>query len=81
MLLAGKNLFFAGPPDVVGDEDPLAAFEGRKGGRLWAVSADDGKKLAEYELDSPPVWDGMAAADGRLYVSMTDGTIACYASQ
>ncbi len=38
----------------------------------------DGKPLAEYSLKRPPVFDGMAAADGRLYFANTDGTVVCY---
>jgi len=25
-----------------------------------------------------PVWDGMAAAEGRLFLATTDGNVACY---
>jgi outer membrane protein assembly factor BamB len=75
---AAGRLFIAGPPDVPDPEDPLAALEGRKGGLLWAVSAADGKKLAEYNLDVPPIFDGMIAADGRLYLSTTDGQVICF---
>ncbi len=35
-----------------------ASYRNRRGGILWAVSAADGKKLAEYRLDAPPVFDG-----------------------
>jgi hypothetical protein len=77
MVKAGDTLFVAGPPDVLDPDDPLGAFEGRKGALLWAVSAEDGKKLAEYKLESTPVFDGMAAANGRLYVSLKDGTVLC----
>jgi hypothetical protein len=77
MVLAGETLFIAGPPDVLDPSDPLAAFEGRKGARLWAVSAADGEKLADYALDSPPVFDGMIAARGRLFISTRDGRLAC----
>jgi outer membrane protein assembly factor BamB len=77
MLLAGETLFVAGPPDVVDPEAPWAAFEGRRGGLLWALSAEDGRKLAEYRLDAPPVFDGMAAADGRLFVSTQGGHVLC----
>lgn len=77
MAVAGSTLFVAGTPDIVDPEDPWAAFEGRKGGVLWAVSTADGKKLAEHRLDSPPVFDGMAAAQGRLYISTTDGSVVC----
>ena len=81
MVLAGgpekEILFIAGPPDEIDPKDSLAAFEGRKGARLWAVSAEDGAKLAEYGLKSPPVFDGMIAAHGRLYISMDDGGLIC----
>jgi len=77
MVLAGETLFVAGPPDVLDPSDPLAAFEGRKGAMLWAVSPTNGKKLAEYPLDSPPVFDGMIAANGRLYISTRSGRLIC----
>ena len=79
MVAAGNVLFAAGPPDVYDPEDPYAAFEGRKGARLVALSTGDGKKLAETELGCPPVFDGLIAAGGRLFVSLTDGSIACFA--
>ena len=46
---------------------------------MWAVSAADGKKLAEQKLDSPPVFDGLIAAGGRLYLATTDGRVLCFA--
>ncbi|MHC4399668.1 MAG: outer membrane protein assembly factor BamB family protein [Planctomycetota bacterium] len=76
MLRAGDVLFVAGSPDVVDPADPHGAWEGRKGGLLAAFSTSDGEPLAELELPSPPVWDGMAAA-GRLYLSLSDGTVVC----
>ena len=54
------------------------AWRGMKGGLLWVVSAEDGKKLAEYKLESIPVFDGMAAAGGRLFLSMKDGSVVCF---
>ncbi len=77
MVLAGEHLFVAGPPDVVDPKDPMAAFEGRKGGVLLALSASDGKQLARCKLDSPPVFDGLIAAGGRLYLASRDGTLQC----
>jgi len=78
MVCAGEILFIAGPPDALDPEDPLAAFHGRKGGLLWAVSSKDGTKLVEHRLASPPVFDGMVAAQDRLYVSTRNGRVACY---
>ncbi len=81
MVLAGETLFVAGVPDVVDPADPLASLEGRKGAQLQAYSAADGRKLAEYQLTSPPVFDGLIAAAGRLYWSTTDGKVMCMAGQ
>ena len=76
MVAADKQLLLAGPPDVVDSEDPLGALEGRKGGLLY-VSTKSGEKLAEHKLGSPPVFNGMAAAKGRLYVTTRDGHVVC----
>ena len=78
MVKTREVLFVAGPPDVYDAKDPFAAFEGRKGASLVAVTAKTGKKLTELKLDAPPVFDGMIAADGRLYVSLSDGSIVSY---
>ena len=97
MVLAGETLFVAGPADVLDEEaifadphDPniqaraaeqSAALKGSKGALLWAVSPGDGKRLCEIKLDAPPVWDGMAAAGGRLYLATTDGKVHCFSGQ
>ena len=47
-------------------------------GRLMAFSAADGGKLGKVALPSPPVFDGLAAARGKLYVSCLDGKLRCY---
>ncbi len=94
MVLADKTLFMAGPPDVVDEEqafyrpddaeiqtklhEQTAALEGQKGALLWVVSASEGQRLAQYELESLPVWDGMAAANGRLYLATKGGKVLCY---
>ena len=97
MALADKTLFVAGPPDVADEQRAFyepdvaanrsalarqdAVLEGQSGAVLWAVSASDGKKLAEYQLDSLPVFDGMAAANGRLYLATKDGKVICFDKQ
>jgi outer membrane protein assembly factor BamB len=77
MVLTENALFLAGPPDVVPADDPYAAFDGSMGARLWAVSREDGTKTAEHRLDCLPVFDGMIAAKGRLYLSTQDGEVRC----
>lgn len=81
VVLAGEKLFLAGPPDVMPEKDPHASFDGRLGAKLWAVKAADGEKLAEHKLDTLPVFDGLIAAGGRLYMSATDGSARCLAAK
>jgi len=57
------------------------AWRGRRGGLLRVVSIENGQKLAEYRLDSIPVFDGMSAAEGRLLVSLKNGHVACFAGK
>ncbi|MFH1918618.1 MAG: PQQ-binding-like beta-propeller repeat protein [Planctomycetota bacterium] len=91
MVVAGDTMFLAGPPELTktkgpgeealilaNPEEAVAAWKGKKGGLLWTVSAADGKKLTEYKLDAPPVFDGMAATDGRLYLALTDGSLLSF---
>jgi len=61
--------------------DAMASFEGGRGGLLWAVRKTDGKKLAEMKLDAVPVFDGMIAAGGRLFLATTDGRVLCLRGQ
>jgi len=77
MLLADATLFLAGTPDAADPGEPWAAIDGARGALLWAVSAAKGTRLSETQLDAPPVWDGLAATDGRLYASLSDGTVLC----
>jgi hypothetical protein len=81
MVLAGQTLFVTGSPDVVNPNDPWASLEGRGGSLLQAVSTADGSILSDLTLDSAPIFDGMAAAYGRLYISMQDGSVICMAGQ
>ena len=77
MIRADKTVFVAGPPDIIDPDDPHAVWEGAKGGILAGYSAEDGEKIFELKLPSPPVWDGMASAYGRLYIALMDGSVAC----
>jgi len=93
MVLAGETLFVAGPPVMVDEQEVftnygdaavqakmaehVAAFEGKKGALLLAVSKKDGKQLAAYRLDSPPVFDGLIAANGQVFVATLDGSVLC----
>jgi len=89
-------MFVAGPPDIIkaqaeqkdealvleNPQEALETWRGEKGGGLlWTVSAEDGTRLAQYKLDSQPVFDGMAAANGRLYIAQKNGKVVCMAGR
>ena len=94
LVVTDKTLFVAGPPDVLDEaqafkypEDPSvpasiarqdAALAGEEGALLRVTDVTDGGKLAEYQLESSPVWDGMAAANGRIHLALMDGAVVCY---
>jgi outer membrane protein assembly factor BamB len=75
MVLAGKVLFVAGPG--VDEYDGQIDLNENRKAELIAISASDGSELARYQLDSMPVFDGMAAAYGRLFISMENGNLLC----
>jgi hypothetical protein len=66
--LAGNILFVAG------------SVEGGNP-RLLAYAIEDGRLLSELKLPAPPVFDGMAVANGRLFVSTTDDRVVCLGSK
>jgi hypothetical protein len=95
MVLADKTLFISGPPDVVNEEDSFWSMNsqqvlaklaeqsemnrGKNGGLMWAVSSANGRKLAEYKLASLPVWDGMVAANGKIFMTTLKGDVLSFA--
>jgi len=81
MVRTAEKLFAAGSPDVVDPADPHGAWEGRKGGILAVFDATSGEQLARIKLAAPPVWDGMAATAGRLFLATMDGRVVCLADR
>ncbi len=78
MAVTVDQLCVAGPPDVVDQEDPLAAFEGRKGGVLRVLDKKSGQLVKEFTLSAPPVFNGIAAANGHLLLTLEDGRVVCF---
>ena len=54
------------------------ALRGEDGSQLLAVNIDSGKIEHRVDLQSLPSWDGLAAANGRLYLSTQDGQVLCF---
>jgi outer membrane protein assembly factor BamB len=94
MTLAGNTLITAGPADTLDEaslygmftaeskqaelKEQEAAFNGERGGHLWLLDANSGKHLAELELNSVPVFDGMAVANGSILLSQKNGDLVSF---
>ena len=79
MLLAGGTLFAAGPVMKPGDREPT--FNTGSPAVLTAFRAEDGGDLASQPIEAQPVFDGLAAAYGRLYMATTAGKVRCFAAR
>jgi hypothetical protein len=84
MVLAHDTLFVAGLPELlISSADPQnlqaaqAAYAGRRGGMVRAVSTQNGTTLAEFNLPFPPVLDGMIAAQEKWIIAGMDGSVLC----
>ena len=84
----GNDFLDAGPPELAetrsnslyleNSEQAEAAFLGRQGAALLSVDVEDGRQLSEYELEAPPVFDGMIASRGRVFVALENGSLVCF---
>jgi len=54
-----------------------ASLNGQRGARLMLVNVDSGAKVGSADLASPPVWDGMVVARGKIYLATVDGQVVC----
>jgi len=62
-------------------KDAVDTFEGKKGGLVLAVDKRTGQTLGECRIPSSPVFDGMIAAGGKLFLALTDGSVLCLAGE
>jgi hypothetical protein len=82
MVLAGDRLVMAGWIDAVvvetktgrpkdpANPDPRDSF-------LRILAAGTGEQVSECRLECEPVFDGLAAAYGRLFLSLKNGKLVC----
>ena len=97
MVLAEDKLFLAGPKDVVDQkkmwgqshqetfqkkmQEQTEWLKGKHGAFIWVVSKETGKRLAQYKVGYLPKYDGLIAAEDKLYMVSEDGEIICYEGQ
>jgi len=76
MIKAGNSLYLAGYPS----DSTIPHFYGdpiKDKGILLEIDATSGEVLSQTDLPASPVFDGMSAAGGKLYMSLENGSIIC----
>jgi hypothetical protein len=71
-------LFVAGWLDYKNDEQTPDVKEKNM---LAVYNAGNGQKVSTYNLDSPPVWDGLIAANDNLFLATQEGQVMCLQSK
>jgi outer membrane protein assembly factor BamB len=77
MVLADDTLFIAGPLMSGEGATDEPDFDATDPAGLLAVAIDDGNEVFQCDLAAQPTFDGMAAAEGRLYLSDVSGNVVC----
>jgi len=77
-MVLTKDALFAAGPAYKGVIKPESSFAADGPAMLIAFQPDNGQWITRINLSSRPVFDGMSAASGRLYLSLQDGSIACF---
>ncbi|MFK8114674.1 MAG: PQQ-binding-like beta-propeller repeat protein [Rubripirellula sp.] len=54
------------------------SLNGKDGAQLLSVNIDTGEIENRVQLKSLPAWDGLAGANGSLFLSTLDGTVMCF---
>jgi hypothetical protein len=92
MVKTGDCLVVAGPKRLYDELEAIQMIESpevqakireqaeawKKGGELHFVSTGNGKFKGMVRLPSLPVFDGVAVADGAMFISGTDGKLRRY---
>jgi len=73
MVLAGDIIFAAGAGPAPGKAPETQNVSPTP--LLLAISASDGSELTRHSIPAAPVFNGMAAAEGELFLTLEDGQL------
>jgi hypothetical protein len=88
MAIADDKLLVAGTRDILTTDamtpeliaEQAALLESDKEQVFRIYSKTDGSELSQFKLDAKPVFDGMAVAGGRVFLSTEAGELVCFES-
>ena len=79
MVLAGDIIFAAGAGPAPGKAPEKQGVSPTP--LLLAISTSDGTELARHPIPAPPVFNGIAAAEGELFLTLENGQLLCGAGK
>ena len=74
MLLTEEHIYAAGPAA----RDVILFKTTESPAKLSVFSKQDGSRISSAKLPAQPAFDGMAAANGKIFVTLVNGEIVCY---
>jgi hypothetical protein len=91
MIQASNKLIICGPEKTIDEKEAVGRYpeedlldelrrqeaivDGQEGSHLWVVDTEDGQVLERHQIAALPAWDGMAAAQGRVYLATNTGVV------
>ncbi|MBC8869282.1 MAG: PQQ-binding-like beta-propeller repeat protein [Planctomycetes bacterium] len=91
MIKTSDKLIVCGPEKIIDEKGVIGRYpeesvlqelkqqetilDGQRGSHLWVVRAGDGIVLEKHKLPALPVWDGMATAQGHVYLATQNGVV------
>jgi len=79
IVKAGDALVVGGMPTEQNEAFTYEVAEDERAGLIQLFSAEDGEPSGEIRLPAAVVWDGIAPANNKLFVSTVDGKLTCSA--
>jgi len=81
MVATDKYLFVGGGEDEIDPEDSQKNYQGRGKGLLYVLSRKDGSFVKSYELEAPPIHEGIAIAGHAIVIALRSGKLVSFSGR
>lgn len=81
MVATDKYLFVGGGEDEIDPKDSQKNYQGRGKGLLYVLSRKDGRLVKSYELEAPPIHEGIAIAGDAIVIVLRSGKLLSFSGR
>jgi len=78
MVATDKYLLVGGGEDEIDPKDSQKNYQGRGKGLLYVLSRKDGSLVKSYELEAPPIHEGIAIAGHAIVIALRSGKLVSF---